>query len=42
MSKLKVPSLHPNFLTQNKPKIKSSVGNLVTRAKRLTKKPTFK
>ena len=42
MSKLKVPSLHPNFLTQYKPKIKSSVGDVVTRAKRLTKLPKFK
>ena len=42
MSKLKVPSMHPNFVTKYKPKIKIGNGSIVTRAKKLTKKPTFK
>ena len=42
MSKLKMPSLHPNFLTKYRPKTKSSVGNIVTRARKLTTPPKFK
>ncbi len=42
MAKVKIPSLHPNFLTRYRPKPRTGVGSIVTRAKKLTKLPTFK
>ena len=42
MSKLKVPSLHPNFLSKYRPKPKVGLGSIVTRARKLTTPPKFK